>query len=123
MSYSIQDALRDAEEGQRFYLAICERYPDAHIETLPDGRKAWVSARIEPTDAHLIATRGFIDPKTHAIDSDGVVWLCGSTEVEGKHVFTDRDRWVHGINFQHDMRQKRPELHAALLKIVQKDRT
>lgn len=123
MSYTIDDALRDAEEGHRFYMAMVERYPDAHIETLPDGRKVWVSARVEPTDAMMVPTRGYIDPKTHAIVNDDVVWLCGFTEIEGKDVFTTRERWVHGINFQHDMRQKRPELHAVLLKIVQNDRT
>jgi hypothetical protein len=54
MSYSIQEGAEDARKRQEALEAIAEKYPDAWLDTLDDGRKVWMSNKVEPTDFEIV---------------------------------------------------------------------
>lgn len=56
MSYSIQEGVEDAKTRLAALTAIAEKYPNARLETLDDGRKVWMADNVEPTDFEVVTS-------------------------------------------------------------------
>lgn len=110
MSYNIQEGVEDARKQLRAEEAIAERYPDATLDSLPDGRRVWVS----PNAAKDATSFDLVHGK------EGPVVLCPYIEVEGMRVYTDHWKWQHAITLLHDVQKRHPKLHGELLSIILK---
>lgn len=54
MSYSISEGVEDGRKRLAAIEAVASKYPDAWLDTLDDGRKVWMSNKVEPTDFEIV---------------------------------------------------------------------
>ncbi len=80
MGIGVEDGLRIAREDLYFLEELKKKYPDAHLEKMPDGRQEWLSfeALKDITGLHAI------------INDYGEPYLCPYTMVYGRRVFAGK---------------------------------
>lgn len=102
MSYSIDEGVEEARKRLADLEVIAERFPDATMTGLPDGRQVWCSSSIEPTDFLLVRAK------------DSVV-LCPYELVGGTAVFIAPPGWEDASVFFRSIARQDTVLHKQLL--------
>lgn len=109
MPYSIREGVRDSERRLKAEREILERYPDATLETLPDGKtSAWVSEAVEATSFTIV-----VPNQDTAFGS--TIYFCPYTEIEEMKIFTKHWRWKSVFEVLHALKIRNEPLHTALL--------
>lgn len=109
MPYSIREGVEDSHKRLVAEKAIAERYPDAVLDDLPDGRRVWssVKATTDTNDFDIVLSKDKADTT-----------FCPFLEVEGMRVYGDPWKWKASITVLHEIRKNHPDLQKGLLKLV-----
>lgn|SRR5574338_661279 len=111
MTYSIREGVDDAKARLTALEAVLAKHPYAYLDTLADGRRAWVAESVVPTDFELVP------------DERSGGHLVPYEVVEGMRVYAQYGHHVHMSTFlSQTLKKEHPETYAALVSAVLKSR-
>ena len=110
MTYSLDEGLEDARIALETLLIIEKRFPTAELITLPDGRRVWGAATIEPSGFDIC-----IEKRT---DTAPRAFLCPYEMLGRVPVFILPLGWQRAFEFFDELEAKAPAVYAELLSVL-----
>lgn len=110
MSYSINSGVYEREQELVAMKRLAEKFPQAFLDELPDGRSVWVSEGVQPSHFMLVAS---------CLGSKSMVFVCPYVSMgkEGKSVFVTRDRWIPHYRLSHGDSDKHRQILALMMEL------
>lgn len=103
---TIVDAINDSVLEMKALIEIRERFPEASMITLPDGRRAWSSVEITPEGILIVIPTDPIREKA---------FLVPYQKISGIPIVAPTGAWKGVSSFFDDLARDAPEIHAGVL--------